>query len=134
MVHEYRPKAPTWIHFGHDRNVGLTEELEGGAPVLKFFIVPYLKHFAEEADRLRAQLAEDPSASLPSAHLRQQNAIYTGPVVTVREAYGVSSSSGVSELFRSAGVISPTSAPTNAVGSGPDLHAMTEEERRRFGR
>jgi hypothetical protein len=134
MVHEYRPKAPSWIHFGHDRDVGLTEETEDGAPVLKFFVVPYLRHFTAEAQRLHEQLSEDAQASLPPAHLRQQNAIYTGPVVTVRPVNGVSSSSvgGMSPIYRP--VVSPTSAPTDAVASGPDLHKLTDEERRGFGR
>ncbi len=136
MVHEYRPKAPSWIYFGHERSVGLTEETEGGAPVLKFFIVPYLRHFAAEAASLREQLTKDPLASLPPAHLRQQSSIYTGPVVAMPQSNPVSSSSlsGISQIVRSAPVVSPTSEPTHSVASGPDLHALTGEERRRFRR
>jgi hypothetical protein len=63
------------------------------------FFTTYLKHFTSEAASLREQLTNDQLASLPPAHLRQQNAIYTGPVVTVREASGVSSSSGYPTYF-----------------------------------
>lgn len=119
MVHEYRPKAPSWIHFGHERDRGLVEELEDGAPVLKFFIVPYLRHFGAEADVLRQELAGRSNPTLPPTHLRQKNAIYTGPVVTIAAGGAVSSS-----------VVSGSS-----VASGPDLHSLTPEQRAKlFGR
>lgn len=118
MVHEYRPKAPSWIHFGHGRDCGLVEEVEGGAPVLKFFIVPYLRHFAAEAAELRQELANRPFSTLPPAHLREQNAIYIGPVVTHDIAGSASSS-----------VISGSS-----VASGADLHSLTREQREKLFR
>lgn len=123
MVHEYRPKAPSWIHFGHERSVGLTEEDEGGAPVLKFFIVPYLRHFRVEAVALREELAADPDASLPPAHLRQQSAIFTGPIVTSDSAVPVSGSTS--------GAAVPLISNAS-VASGPDLHSLSDEDRRRL--
>lgn len=119
MVHEYRPKAPSWIHFGHDRDRGLLEEMEDGAPVLKFFIVPYLRHFDAEARALRQELADCLSPTLPPAHLRVQNSIYAGPVVT----------------HDPGGTVSNSTVSNSSVASLPDLHGLTPEQRRElFGR
>jgi hypothetical protein len=113
MVHEYRPKVPSFFHMGtEDRARGL--DYEDGR--LAVYVVPYYRDFCTAADRARDELLALSDPRLPDPHLRHGvNAIYTGPVV------GGIPTPSPNEPPKSLPVVSPTS---DAVASTADPHVF----------
>lgn len=112
LVHEYRPKVRSRIWFGHEQPFGIEETTDEHGPLLAFYIVPYLRHFQAEAAQLRATIAVADQATMPQPFIRRPDSLPPS-LLSVPQVHSVSGSS---------------------VASGPDLSALTEDERMRIFR
>ena len=87
MVHEYRPKMGADMHLGYEQERGVDYSEQDQR--LKFYVVPYHRHFGALADLTRAEILGRPTPSLPDPY-------YKPGSVRINASESVSSTSGSS--------------------------------------